>query len=71
MTVCEFRFERFNVRGNDEYVDRVTALLDDLLEARWVVADATRDPAGGGWWPICLYRDVDQCAVDAVDKEPQ
>jgi len=58
VTVCELRLETFNARGNDEHLDRMAALLDDLLEARWVLADAMRDPAGGGWWQMCLYRDV-------------
>jgi len=68
VTVCEFRFESFNARGDDEYLDCATALLDDLLEARWVLADAMRDPAGGGWWRICLYRDVDEWTVDSAPR---
>jgi len=68
VTICELRFERFNARGNDEYLDRLTALLDDLLEARWVLADAVRDPSGGGWWSICLCRDVDDWAVDSAPR---
>ncbi|MGH9715802.1 MAG: hypothetical protein ACRD4R_03600 [Candidatus Acidiferrales bacterium] len=68
MTVCEFRFERFNARGNDEYLDRVSALLEDLLEARWVLADAARHPEGGGWWQICLYREFKQWALDRTPR---
>lgn len=68
MTVCEFRFEKFNARGSDEYLDRITALLDDLLEARWVLEEAMRDPAGGGWWRMCLYRDVDEWALDNASR---
>jgi hypothetical protein len=36
----------------------VAALLNDLLEARWVLADAKRAAAGGGWWQLCLYRET-------------
>lgn len=68
MTVCEFRYEGFNARGNDEHLDRMAALLDDLLEARWVLADAVRDPGGGGWWRICLYREMGQRAVDGARR---
>jgi len=68
VTICEFRFESFNARGDDEYLDRVTALLDDLLDARWVLDDAMREPAGGGWWRICLYRHVDERAVDSASR---
>jgi hypothetical protein len=60
VTVFELRFERFNARGNDEHLDRMAALLDDLLDARWTLADAKRDPAGCGWWRVCLYRDIDR-----------
>jgi hypothetical protein len=58
VTLCEFRYESFDARGSGEHLDRVAALLDDLLEARWVLTDATRDAAGGGWWRICLYREM-------------
>jgi len=58
VTLCEFRYESFNARGSGEHLDRVAARLDDLLGARWVLADAKRDAAGGGWWRICLYRET-------------
>ena len=70
MTLCEFRFEDFNTRGSREHLDRVAALLDDLLTARWVLTDAKRDAAGGGWWRMCLYREtgLGQRAVDSARR---
>lgn len=68
MTLCEFRFENLNARGSDEHLERIAALLEDLLEARWVLADAESDPAGSGWWSVCLFREEGPRPVDSAPR---
>jgi hypothetical protein len=58
VTICEYRFENFNARGSDDYLDRTAAHLDRLLRLRWAMVDAKRDGAQKGWWRICLYREI-------------
>lgn len=54
---CEYRFESFNARGDDDYLDQVARQLDELFQADWTVPEVNRDPAFRGWWQICLFRE--------------
>jgi len=54
---CEYRFEQFNARGDDEYLDLFARLLDDLFRAGWTAPEVTKDPACRGWWQICLFKE--------------
>lgn len=53
----EFRFENFNARGDDRYLDRFSSRLDKLLGAGWRASGIHRDQTFGGWWQIVLFRD--------------
>ncbi len=57
-TLCEFRLESIFILGDDEYLDGLAAWLDALFEAEWVLDGAIRHQSHGGWWCLCLYRDV-------------
>jgi hypothetical protein len=54
---CEFQFESFNARGEDEYLNEFARRLDDLFQAGWTALDANRDPAFRGWWQLCLLKE--------------
>jgi hypothetical protein len=56
MIVCECRFESFNARGNDEYLDCFAQRLDQLLASGWTLLDSHRDSAFKGWWQIELFK---------------
>ena len=56
MIVCEYRFENFNARGDDEYLDRFAQRLDQLFAQGWTVLDSYRDAAFEGWWRVELYK---------------
>jgi len=55
MTVCEYKFARFNSRGSDDYLNRFPARLDALFTEGWTMTESVRD--GLGWWQVCLYRE--------------
>jgi hypothetical protein len=54
---CEFQFENFNARGDDEYLNEFARRLDDLFQAGWTALDTSRDPAFHGWWQLCLLKE--------------
>jgi hypothetical protein len=68
MTIYEFRFENFNARGSDYYLDRTAAQLDCLLQSRWAMVDAKRNAAQSGWWSLCFYRETEDSTVGASDR---
>ena len=57
MTLCEYRFERFNACGDDTYVDRFAQHLSDLFDRGWMLLDSARETASPGWWRVELFRD--------------
>jgi len=57
MTLCEYRFEQFNARGDDDYVDRFAWRLDDLFDRGWTLLNSARETASPGWWRVELFRD--------------
>lgn len=57
MTLCEYRFERFNACGDDKYVDRFARRLDELFLRGWTLVDSRREMASPGWWRVELFRD--------------
>lgn len=57
MILCEYRFDRFNARGNDEYLDRFADHLNELLGSGWTAPEVIRDSASSGWWLVCLFKD--------------
>jgi hypothetical protein len=65
MTIYEFRFENFNARGSDDYLDRTAARLDRLLQSRWAMLDAKRDTGQSGWWSLCFYRETEDSTIEA------
>jgi len=56
MPLCEFRFENFNARGDDEYLDCFAERLDQLFAEGWILLDSRRDGAFKGWWRVELYK---------------
>jgi len=58
MSVCEYRFEPFDARGDDEYIDRFTQRLDKLFAEGWILVDSTRDKSFVGWWRVELFKEV-------------
>jgi hypothetical protein len=54
---CEYRFENFNARGDDEYLDRFSRRLNELFREGWTAPEINRDPANKGWWRLCLMKD--------------
>jgi hypothetical protein len=63
--LCEFRFENFNARGEDAYLDRFSSRLDTLFGAGWSAADIHQDQTLGGWWQIVLFKDFTDPPLDA------
>jgi hypothetical protein len=57
VTLCEYRFEVFDARGTDDYLDGFAERLDELFSAGWTLPDAERHPALYGWWRLCLFRE--------------
>jgi hypothetical protein len=53
----EHRFESFDTRGNDCYVDGFAARLDKLILEGWRVLESTRDPLSAGCWQVELFRE--------------
>jgi hypothetical protein len=54
---CEYRFENFDARGDEEYLDRIARQLDELFRAGWTAPEVNRDSTFSGWWKICLYKE--------------
>jgi len=54
MILCEYRFENFNTRGDDDYLDSFAVRLDELFTQGWALLDAHRDAEG--WWQVELYK---------------
>jgi hypothetical protein len=67
MTIYEFRLENFNAQGSDDDLDRTAARLDRLLQSRWAMLDAKRNPAQSGWWSLCFCREskLSRCEATA------
>jgi hypothetical protein len=57
MIQCEYRFENFNARGDDDYLNRFARQLDELFQAGWTAPEVNRDPAFKGRWQLCLVKD--------------
>jgi hypothetical protein len=57
MTVCEYRFESFNARGDEEYLERFAHFLDELFRIGWAAPEVIRHSAGNGWWLVSLYKE--------------
>jgi hypothetical protein len=63
--LCEFRFEHFNARGEDHYLDEFARRLEALFAAGWIAPDIDRNPTCGGWWQIVLFKDRTAVSQDA------
>jgi len=57
MALCEYRFEPFDARGDDEYVDHFVQRLDELFAQGWVLVDSARDKSFAGWWRVELFKE--------------
>jgi hypothetical protein len=56
--VFEHRFESFDTRGNDCYIDGFAERLDRLIVEGWKVLQSTRDPLSAGWWRVELLKEA-------------
>jgi hypothetical protein len=56
--VFEHRFESFDTRGNDCYIDGFAERLDRLIVEGWKVLESTRDPFSAGWWRVELLKEA-------------
>jgi hypothetical protein len=53
---CEYRFENFNARGDEDYLNQFARRLDELFRVGWTAPEVNRDPAFKGWWQLCLVK---------------
>jgi hypothetical protein len=65
---CEYRFENFNARGDDEYLDRFSRRFERLFRAGWTAPEINRDPAVRGWWRLCLVKESDSRPESAPSR---
>lgn len=56
MTVCEYRFEHFDARGDDGSYDKFSGRLDELFASGWELLESHRDPGSKGWWRVELFK---------------
>jgi len=69
MTLCEYRFETFNARGADEYLDQFAERLDGWFAEGWAVLDSKRETARAGWWRIELFKESGLRTISADSRK--
>jgi hypothetical protein len=49
VTVCEYLFENFDARGDDEHLERFSDRLDELFASGWKLLESRKDAAFRGF----------------------
>jgi hypothetical protein len=43
MVICEYLFENFDARGDDQYLDEFSERLDELFRSGWKLVESRKD----------------------------
>jgi len=56
MIICEYRFDEFNARGSDKYINSWASRVDLMAEEGWEVLECARRAGSFGLWTVLLCR---------------